>query len=313
MTNASTPSHRIAVVGSINADLSVTVPRHPKPGETLLGTGGRVLPGGKGANQAVAARQQGAEVIFIGAVGDDANATEALSLMKSSGVDTSRIETVDAPTGLAVISVDASGENAIVVVPGANALVDAAYVNRFADDIAACDIVLCQGELPAEAVAAAKDATTGRFLINLGPVIDLPREVLLAANPLIVNEHEGAAALAQLGEPDNSIGQDDLAENLVKAGFQSVIITIGKKGAIVAEPGSLKHVTSPGVSAVDTTGAGDAFAGVVAARLAAGDSLVEAARHASKVAALSVTRPGAQTSYPAADVDIDQALQELAD
>ncbi|APT84545.1 ribokinase [Corynebacterium aquilae] len=306
----STPSNSIAVVGSINADLSVTVDRHPKPGETLLGSGGRVLPGGKGANQAVAARLQGAEVFFVGAVGNDANASEALSIMTASGVDLAGVAEVDSPTGLAVITVDQSGENSIVVVPGANALVDADMVTKHAQRLRQCGIILVQGELPAEAVTAAQKNCTGRFVINMGPVIALEKDVLLKANPLIVNEHEGAATLAQLGGQDNTVSQEDLAQALVEAGFESVVITIGKKGAIVADRHGMTHVSSPGVSAVDTTGAGDAFAGALAARLAAGDHLVAAAKHAVKVAALSVTRHGAQSSYPGPDVDIDAALSQ---
>ena len=189
----------IIVVGSINADLAVQVHRHPKPGETLMGSGGTIAPGGKGANQAVAAALQGASVRFVGAVGNDAYATPALRCLTKSGVDLTGITHVDDTTGLAIIAISADGENSIIVIPGANAWVDAEAVNQHAADIAAADIVLLQGEIPAEGFQAAVNAATHRVVINLAPVVPVDRDALLQADPLMTNEHEAALVLQQLG------------------------------------------------------------------------------------------------------------------
>ena len=180
----------ITVVGSINADLSVRVNRHPKPGETIFGTGGSISPGGKGANQAVAAALQGAKVAFVGAVGNDTYAAPATALMVAAGVDMEGVDTRDETTGLAVITVDADGENSIVVVPGANADVTAAYVDAHAETVRTADIVLLQGEIPADGFEAAVKHATGRVVVNLAPVIPVPQAALLQADPLLANEHE---------------------------------------------------------------------------------------------------------------------------
>ena len=285
----------IIVVGSINADLAVQVHRHPKPGETLMGSGGTITPGGKGANQAVAAALQGASVRFVGAVGNDAYATPALRCLTKSGVD--------------LIAISADGENTIIVVPGANAWVDAEAVKQHATDIAAADIVLLQGEIPAEGFRAAVDAATHRVVINLAPVVPVDRDALLQADPLMANEHEAALVLQQLGHEvaeEDSKNPEKLAADLLDAGFASVVLTLGAAGALVATPEGSELVPSPKVTAVDTTGAGDAFAGALVARLDAGDSLLDAAHHAVRVAAYAVTGRGAQDSYPTKDDQLPQ-------
>lgn len=172
-------SDRIVVVGSINADLNVHVVRHPKPGETLLGSGGNITAGGKGANQAVAAALQGVQVAFIGAVGNDTYVEPALEYLKSSGVDLSAVATTQETTGLAVITIAADGENNIVVVPGANALVTAEMVASHGSLLADAGIVLLQGEIPADGFKEAVHQTTGRVVVNLAPVIEVDREALL--------------------------------------------------------------------------------------------------------------------------------------
>lgn len=288
----------IIVVGSINADLAVHVPRHPQPGETLLGSGGTITPGGKGSNQAVAAALQGAPVQFVGAVGNDSYATPALRRLTEAGVDQTHINRVDATTGLAVIAVDDAGENTIIVVSGANATVDATAIAESAPAIAAADIVLLQGEIPADGFAAAVGAATKRVVVNLAPVIDVDRSALLQADPLIANEHEAGLILHQLGQEISGNDPHELAQALLGAGFASVILTLGAAGALVAAANASELIPSPKVDTVDTTGAGDAFAGALVARLYAGDSLVDAARHAVRVAAYSVTGRGAQDSYP---------------
>lgn len=299
----------IIVVGSINADLAVQVHRHPKPGETLMGSGGTLTPGGKGANQAVAAALQGASVRFVGAVGNDAYATPALRYLTKSGVDLTGISHVEDTTGLAVIAISADGENTIIVIPGANAWVDAGAVKQHTTDIAAADIVLLQGEIPAEGFQAAVDAATHRVVINLAPVVPVDRDALLQADPLMANEHEAALVLQQLGyevAEEDSKNPEKLAADLLDAGFASVVLTLGAAGALVATPEGNELVPSPKVTAVDTTGAGDAFAGALVARLDAGDSLLDAAHHAVRVAAYAVTGRGAQDSYPTKDDQLPQ-------
>lgn len=289
----------ITVVGSINADLTVNVERHPLPGETLLGAGGTVTAGGKGANQAAAAARLGAAVAMVGAVGADANAAVATAILRESGVDLTHVEEAGAVTGLAVITVDAGGENTIIVVPGANAAVDAEYVERHAEPIAAADVVLLQGEIPADGFARAVELARGRVVINLAPVIDVPRDALLRADPLLANEHEAGLILEQLGLVGGG-SPEEMAMRLEQTGFTSVVLTLGPAGALVCDGTGVRRVASPRVTAVDTVGAGDAFAGALCHRLVQGDSLDAAAAFAARVGAYSVTKPGAQPSYPAA-------------
>ncbi|WP_152352812.1 ribokinase [Brachybacterium subflavum] len=301
---------RIVVVGSINADLSTRVARHPQPGETLHGTGGEVRPGGKGANQAAAAALQGGAVAMVGAVGDDAMASDALSVLSSSGADLSAVRTEEGPTGLAVVTVSDDGENTIVVVPGANASMNAARVRQSGDLIAGAGVVVLQGEIPRDGIEEAARRTRGRLILNPAPVLELDREVLLRADPLVVNEHEASLVLDLLEEhAGSSPAPEDLAHALHTAGINSLVITLGAEGALVGASGadgeprsdgarSLVRVPAVSVRAVDTTGAGDAFVGSLAVRLAEGASLVDAARFATRVSAASVTREGAQTSYP---------------
>lgn len=296
---------QIVVVGSINADLRVTVDRHPRPGETLLGGDGRVTPGGKGANQALAAARAGGRVAMVGAVGRDPNASAALRLLRESGLDLSAVEQVEGPTGVAVVMVAASGENEIVYIPGANSMVDAEAVQARQGLLAGANVVLCQGETPADGIGIARQAAGGRFVLNPAPVIDLPAEVIRAADPLVVNEHEGALVAQMLdGAADVPALEADprrCVEFLRSAGCSTVVMTLGSAGALVAEGDAVTEIPAVRVDAVDTTGAGDAFAGALAARLAAGDRLVEACGFASRFAALTVTRNGAQASFPTID------------
>lgn len=303
---ASAQPGRLTVVGSINADLMVGVERHPHPGETLLGTGGGILAGGKGANQAVAAALQGAAVDFVGAVGDDAYSTPAMSHLKSSGVNLEHVaHRASTTTGLAVITVSADGENTIVVIPGANATVDGSYVDSYSSAVAAADIVLLQGEIPADGFAAAA-RHAHRLVVNLAPVIEVDRDSLLRADPLVVNEHEADLLLAQLGTAVTSTSPHDLLRALLEAGFVSVVLTLGAQGALVGDSSGLTDIPTPHIHAVDTTGAGDAFTGALVARLLAGAPLTDAARHAARVGAYSALSAGAQPSYPDLDAELPQ-------
>ncbi|MBM7824993.1 ribokinase [Arcanobacterium pluranimalium] len=291
-------TNKIVVVGSINADLMIRVDRHPLPGETLHGQGGNIAPGGKGANQAVAAAALGADVAMIGAVGQDANAAPALQFLKESGVDLAGVREVDEVTGLAVVAVDNAGENNIIVISGANAHMTSGLVEESADLIGAASIVVLQGEIPRTGFETAARLAQHRLIINLAPVVEVDRDALLKADPLIVNEHEGVLVLAQLGAPiAESSSPFDIVTALRAQGFASVVITLGARGALVSHDDAMVEVPSPRVHAVDTTGAGDAFVGGLAYRLAAGDSLEEAARFAVRVGAFACTGHGAQTSY----------------
>jgi ribokinase len=300
----------VVVVGSLNIDQVVRVQRHPAPGETVLGSTLDVIPGGKGANQALAAARCGARVALVGAVGGDAQAGLALSLLEAAGVDLSGVRSVHGPTGAALITVADDGENSIVVVPGANAAMDEEAVRGSADRIGAAAVVVLQGEIPAVAIAAAA-ALARRVVLNLAPVITLDPDVIRRADPLVVNEHEAALLLTQL-EPGTEIpgSHPELVTRLRQSGPASVVLTRGAEGALCsgsdadadADPAADGGVTAvpavPVPRVVDTSGAGDAFVGALSARLAAGDRLVDAVSYAVRVAAFSVQRHGTQPSYP---------------
>ncbi|WP_220038089.1 ribokinase [Curtobacterium sp. MCBD17_032] len=292
----------VVVVGSLNVDQVVTVERHPSPGETLVATSMSLLPGGKGANQAVAAARRGAHTAMVGSVGRDGSAQVATSLLADSGVDVTHVRAVDAPTGLATVTVDRSGENTIVVVPGANRATDREALLTAAPVVASAAVVVLQGEIPADGIAAAAELATGRVLLNLAPVVPVDREVVLAADPLVVNEHEAALVLAQL-DPGADVPADEpaLVAALRALGVRSVVVTLGARGALVADGDDLVAVPSPRVTAVDSSGAGDAFVGALAAGLAGGDSLLDAARQAVRVGAFAVQGAGTQPSYPTLD------------
>lgn len=303
----------VAVVGSINIDLLLMVDHLPAAGETVLGSGGTLSPGGKGANQAVAAARQGATVLMVGAVGSDANASEATRLLRDSGVSLDLVGAVEGPTGLAVVSVDSNAENSIVVIPGANQHVDSNVVSAALPRLRSCDVVVLQGELPlATTDFILRELRDSEVLVvlNLAPAIPLSAESILSADVLIVNEHEAIEAL-QLLSMESKVEvraemHDDstvriglaLADSLVSAGVPSAVVTLGARGAVVGEVRGSVHVPPVAVDAVDTTGAGDAFVGAAAAGLAEGLTLHAAAELAVAVAAQSVIAFGAQQSYP---------------
>ncbi|MDQ1608979.1 MAG: ribokinase [Microbacteriaceae bacterium] len=293
------PAGAVVVVGSINLDQIVTVGRHPQPGETLIGTSMTLLPGGKGANQAVAAARLGASVTMIGAVGDDVHATAATSLLVGSGVDVSRVATASGPTGLAIVTVDSTGENTIVVVPGANASMDGQAVETHADAVSGAAVVVLQGEIPATGISAAMRLASGRVVLNLAPVIDIDPEIVRAADPLVVNEHEAGLLLTQLVHGDSvPDGDGGLVAALRLWGIRSVVLTRGAKGAICSDSSGTYEVPAPTVTAVDSSGAGDAFVGALSGALAEGSTLLAAVRNAVRVGAFAVQSSGTQSSYP---------------
>ena len=307
---ASSPDGTIVVVGSVNVDLLAQVQRHPRPGETLHGTGGQMLPGGKGANQAVAAARLGARVAMVGAVGSDVQAEAALSALREAGVDLGHVAEIEGPTGLAIVTVAEDGENSIVVIAGANDAMDAGRVRAAAEVISAARIVVCQGEIPRDGIEALPALVTGRFLHNPAPVMELDPAVLRTSDPLVVNQHEAGLVLAQLA-PDQEAPEDPEAvvAALRAAGIPSAVLTLGADGSLVADQGGVRRVPPAPVEAVDTTGSGDAFIGALALGLARGDDLATAARLASRVGAFAATGEGAQPSYPTA-ADALPPLQE---
>ncbi|MQS02241.1 ribokinase, partial [Streptomyces alkaliterrae] len=286
----------LLVVGSANADLVVGVERRPAAGETVLGSDLAVHPGGKGANQAVAAARLGARTALLARVGDDAYGRLLLDAQRAAGVDVSGVRTGGAPTGVALITVDDSGDNSIVVSPGANARLSPADVAAAEPLLAAASVVSAQLEIPLESVAEVvrRLPPGGRFVLNASPPAALPPRVLAACDPLVVNEHEARAVLAGAGNPVPA-SVEHQARALLALGPRSVVITLGGRGALVAEAGGESaRVPAVPVHAVDTTGAGDAFTAALAWRLSTGEPLRAAAALACRVGALTVTRPGAQ-------------------
>ncbi|WSQ09350.1 ribokinase [Streptomyces sp. NBC_01231] len=289
----------LLVVGSANADLVIGVERRPGAGETVLGSDLAVHPGGKGANQAVAAARLGARTALLARVGDDAHGRLLLDAQRAAGVDTAGVLVGGAPTGVALITVDPSGDNSIVVSPGANGRLTPADVRAAASLLHASRVVSAQLEIPLETVVEVVRslAPDSRFVLNPSPPRPLPEEVLAACDPLIVNEHE---AKVILGEDRVSDAPEDWARLLLEKGPRSVVVTLGAEGALVASAQDVTRVPAVKVAAVDTTGAGDAFTAALAWRLGAGSSLAEAAAYASRVGAAAVTKQGAQDSFPTA-------------
>jgi ribokinase len=288
---------RIAVVGSANMDLVVVVDRAPALGETVAGTSFRTLPGGKGANQALAAARAGGEVRFAGAVGDDAYGAQIRELLAVDGIDVSGLATVAEPTGTAHITVDATGANAIVVVAGANATVRSLTgVHR--EVIADAEILLLQLELPLPMVVEAATFARSRCtttVLTPAPVVSLPDDLLDAVDLLVPNEHE-AAALGVSTSPD-----------------RDVLVTLGAAGVRYLRHGAPPlAVPAFPVHTVDTTAAGDTFVGAFAVARAEQPDLERALRWASAAAALSVQRSGASASMPRR-AEIDAFLQNLRD
>lgn len=284
----------VVVVGSVNADLVVRVGRRPAPGETVLGSDLAVHPGGKGANQAVAAARLGARTALLGRVGDDGYGDLLRRALDRDGVDLGRLRTTDATaSGVALITIGPEGDNSIIVSPGANGRLTAADVAAAGEMIAAASVVSLQLEIPMATVVAAAGraaAAGARVMLNLSPPAEVPGELLALCDPLVVNEHEAAFLLGSRDKADPGA--------LLALGPRSVVITLGPDGAIAADAAGAHRVASPRVEAVDTTGAGDAFTGALAWRLAAGDDLAGATGFAVRVGAAAVGKEGAQSSFP---------------
>lgn len=298
----------VVVVGSVNMDVVARVPRIPRPGETLLATGATRGGGGKGANQAVAAtRAGGAPTAFVGAVGGDGDGELLRTALADDGIDVSGIVRADAQTGTALISVGDDGENAIVVIPGANATLERLSAAQRAR-IAAADVVVAQLEVPVAFVLEAASARRAGALLVLNasptaPLCDeaIARRVLEAVDVLVVNEHEVREVARAVGGDTGGLAR---AVDALAARVRAVVVTRGAADAILAVGSERRAVPAFRAEVVDTTGAGDTFCGVLAAHLAGGgltmERLAAGARAGAAAAALAVGRPGAQAAVPAA-------------
>jgi len=310
---------QVTVLGSLNMDISVTVPRLPGPGATVLGSAARFTPGGKGANQAVAAARLGAVVRMAGCVGDDDFGRQLLAALRAEGVDAGAVRTVTGtPTGLAMISVDRAGENLITVAPGANHEVGEEQVAAAVSHGGGV-LVIC-AEIPVPAIMAALTRAQGKHcVLNLAPVPEPPAEaaaIVAGQHPdwLVVNESEAAAVLGRPVSGLADAGQAAVA--LTAAGARHAVVTAGAHGVALAAAQTAnaaravnaaqaanaakaaETIPAFGVRAVDTVGAGDTFVGALAAALAAGVPAAEAVRAAAAAGATAATRPGAQAGMP---------------
>ncbi len=296
------PENRVLVVGSLNMDLVVFCCRRPGPGETVSGREFVTVPGGKGANQAVAAGRLGGRVAMLGRVGDDEFGDRLIANLAAAGVDTGRVlRTPGTSTGIASITVDPSGENSIVVVPGANGRLTPADVTAARDLFIGAGAILLQLEVPLQTVTAAAQlakSVGATVVLDPAPAPEkpLPGELLASVDILVPNQHE-AGVLA--GRPVSDLAVARLvATDLLDLGPSVVVLKVGERGALIATGSRVDYVPGISVPAVDTTGAGDAFAGGLAVGLAEGLDVLRAVALANRTAALSVTKPGAQTSIP---------------
>jgi ribokinase len=289
---------RVAVVGSLNMDLIARAPHIPKPGETILGGDFCTAPGGKGANQAVAAARLGTQVSMVGRVGSDAFAQNLLASLAAAGVDHRHvIQDAQTATGVALIVVDDGGQNSIVVAPGANARLSPADVDAAHATIAAADVLLLQLESPLDAVAHAAELAHAHgvtVILNPAPACELPTELLALVDVLVPNESETAILT---GLPVGSQVEAQ-ATALLYLGVDAALLTLGERGALLAQPEGIEHVPAFRVTPVDTTAAGDAFVSGFAAALAEGRTPVEAVQWGCAAGALATTKLGAQPSLP---------------
>jgi ribokinase len=288
---------KIVVVGSINMDLVAQANHLPQPGETVIGSQYQYCPGGKGANQAVAAARLGTEVTLIGQVGEDEAGTQLLAGLERDQINIHAVaRTSSYGSGLAVVTVDPKGENTIVVIPGANQGVDQAHVHKASQSFAGANVVLLQLEIPMSGVieAAKQGHQVGaKVMLNPSPMQSLPPELLTDVDVLVLNQHE-SQAITGYSEPDAS------ANALLKQGFETIVITVGSNGAWVADQVMAHPMHVPGiqVKAVDSTGAGDAFTGALAVAFAERQELSAAIHFANRAGAYAATVLGAQPSLP---------------
>ena len=291
---------RIFVVGSINRDLVVYVDELPRPGETVFGNRFQQFPGGKGANQAVAASRLGGDVHLVGNVGSDAFGKQMLEFLAGENIDTSEVAILDtAPTGIALITVDSASENSIVVVSGANMVWHTRDLAQL--KIEPSDIIICQFEIPLEIIESVFEqakkvgATT---ILNPAPVKPAAETLLENVDYIVVNEVELEALSGATVNPADPTSVYAAMEKIRERGPLAIVATLGSRGALFSGPTGRYEAKGHKVNAVDTTGAGDCFIGGFAAALSKSDSVPEAISLANKAAAISVTRRGATSSFP---------------
>jgi ribokinase len=297
----------IVVVGSVTMDMVTSTPQIPRIGQTVIGTGFSTTPGGKGANQAVAAARLGYPVQFVGMVGDDLYGPKLIQNLADAGVDTSAIDTVSGSSGLAPIFLAANGQNAIVVVPGANGKVDSAYVDKYADVLRNAGMVLCQLELPMATVdhtLAFCSELDISVMLDPAPAAALSDSIWKQVAWFTPNETEAAFYLDDASDPE------PVARKLLERGLRGVVLKRGAEGAYVAVAGGNAGWVKPfAVDAIDTVGAGDCFNGAFAVALLEGRDPLAAAHFACAASAISVTRRGAQASMPTR-ADLDRFLTD---
>jgi ribokinase len=296
---------KVLIVGSLNMDLDVFVPRLPQTGETILGGTFATIPGGKGANQAVAAARMGAAVAMIGRLGDDDYGRTLRQVAAQDGIEMRYLQTdPKEPTGIALITVDEEGRNTIVVVPGANRTLSARHIQAAEEAFSTADVLVAQLEIQLETVTEAVRLATGRgipVVLNPAPARSLPTELLSKVNFLIPNEGE-ALHLAEADSLDIAI------QKLLRLGVRNLIITLGEQGVLLATPEGRVRFPAHQVEAIDTVAAGDAFVGAFAAGIAEGIGIEDAIKLGNAAAAVSVTRRGAQPSLPHR-LDVDHFLR----
>lgn len=294
------PFNRITVIGSSNTDMVIKTSKLPVPGETIMGGTFFMNPGGKGANQAVAAARLGGDVCFIAKTGEDVFGQQARQIFESEKINTDYL-VVDShhPSGIALITVDAKGENCIVVAPGSNSHLSESNIEDAREVILGSDILLMQLEIPLDTVNYAANLAyeAGRkVILNPAPAARIPDELLAKLYLITPNENEAGLLT---GIPVNDFNSAvSAAQNLYRRGVQVVIITLGEKGALLYEDDQAVMIPSPVVQAIDTTAAGDVFNGALVVAISKGFKLYKAVEFACKAASVSVTRLGAQSSAP---------------
>ncbi len=291
---------KIIVAGSSNTDMVVKVPHIPAPGETILGDDFMTIPGGKGANQAVAACRSGSDVVFIACISDDAFGKQALENYRKEGIDVSCIKVKPGiHSGIALINVAAGGENSISVAPGANWYILPEDIRHCRQVFSGAHVVLAQLEIPLKTVEAVADMAASEnipFILNPAPAVTLPKHLLKKVDIITPNESEAALLTSRSHFSEKDIPA--MATEIYEMGVETVIITLGSKGVWLKSSAYEEMIPGYKVNAIDTTAAGDVFNGTLASALAQGKPLKEAIGFAQRAAALSVTRMGAQPSAP---------------
>ena len=297
----------VVVLGSANLDIVVQVPHHPITGETVIGGHYDRIPGGKGANQAIAAARLGAQVAMVGRVGSDDAGETLRTALHNAGVDCTHLALDDqAPSGLALIGVDGSGDNTIIVSPGANSLVGPDDVTAAVPVLACAAVTLLQLEVPARAVEAAVAASAGQVVLNPAPASPLSGALLEQIDVLVPNRIE-LAQLAGSAIPDDPAAVEAIARRFP---VPAVVVTLGADGALLVAGKDAVVLAAPQVEVVDTTGAGDAFCGAIAEALARGVPIDEATARAVHAGSLATTQRGAQSSLPTGP-EVNASLDHL--